>query len=407
MNAKQDDTARQANGATVRSISAMVLAPDGRLVVADWRSGLLHVLELPDTPSNDAPRRYNIRDLDIQLGTLVGVRPESVRVSALVHQADLHRVVLAVTAPQSAAKTVHLVVGDADGSFRSFDPSALRISSIGIEDLPPDVRIWDRFETRSFTVTDMMFYEGSLLLTGLANSSFVSTFRRVHYPFRGTTVAAGTSLEMFHPIHDQLETRAPIRAFTVIDVEGEPTLLGAYTCTPLVTVPLAELRAEARVRAKTVAELGFAGTPLAVIPFDLERDGQTSSWVLVANSSKTADLLRLEDVRENARGPGLSKMVHAPFEVQAGIRSLAMPITGVQRLVDQDARCFLALRRAVDSSRLELVSIGKGDFFRLTDFVTEYDFPNYAPRDGDKGQAEYFLPYHRMMMEAEGFESPS
>ncbi len=68
-------------------------------------------------------------------------------------------------------------------------------------------------------------------------------------------------MEIYHAGHNLIETRAPIRAMSFTSWGGRPYLVAAYTCTPLVTIPLDDLKDGAHIRGKTVAELGYGGVP--------------------------------------------------------------------------------------------------------------------------------------------------
>ena len=65
-------------------------------------------------------------------------------------------------------------------------------------------------------------------------------------------------------------------------IEGEPHLLAAYTCTPLVKFPVAELKPGTQVKGTTIAELGNRNRPLDMIVY--EKDGK--DYLLLANSSR-------------------------------------------------------------------------------------------------------------------------
>jgi hypothetical protein len=58
---------------------------------------------------------------------------------------------------------------------------------------------------------------------------------------------------MFHAAHGQNETRAPIRAMTVMDIDGVSTVVAAYMCTTLITVPVADLQDGANITGRTIA----------------------------------------------------------------------------------------------------------------------------------------------------------
>src|SRR5262249_29636511 len=114
-------------------------------------------------------------------------------------------------------------------------------------------------------ITDMAFVKGQLLVACLSNEEFASQFRLIPFPFKES--AKGASVEIFPGSHGRLEPRSPIRTFVPYEVKGEANLLAAYTCTPLVQVPVADLQAGAKVKGKTIAELGNRNVPLGMIVY--------------------------------------------------------------------------------------------------------------------------------------------
>ncbi len=65
-------------------------------------------------------------------------------------------------------------------------------------------------------------------------------------------------------------------------IENEPYLLAAYTCTPLVKVPVSDLKAGAHVKGTTIAELGNRNRPLDMIVY--QKDGK--DYILMTNNSR-------------------------------------------------------------------------------------------------------------------------
>jgi hypothetical protein len=383
----------------VQSISAMTFAPDGRLVVADWRSGALHALALPAMQST-RETSFNVLDLSDRVAKAYRLEPSALRVTASALRVDGQVAVLALALGRKADAPTGLALVDTKGSVTALDLDAAWVATQALDRAPGDATLWSKQPARSLLVTDLKAYRNELIVAGLTNSSFDSTLRRVPYPFAGA--GSAVAVEMYHAVHNQIETRAPVRAFNVIDVAGQPTLLAAYTCTPLVTVPMADLKDGARVRGKTIAELGFGNSPLDVVPFSIEHQGQKSDWVLVANSAKAADLISLPDIVKAAQADGLSQPVKAPFEQHAGVRAIPVPIANVQRVMDQGSQFLTVLRRDAQDGQLQLVSVRKGAFFRLSDHINEYDFASYAYPAGDKFQQDYIRPFHRMMKTDEG-----
>ena len=113
-------------------------------------------------------------------------------------------------------------------------------------------------------------------------------------------------------------------------------------------------------------------------------DGGQGPVVLLTHSHKSADLLSVADIAAAATRPGLSTPIKWPSEPLLGLKSTYVPIAGIARISDQDKDFLVALRRDEASGAMELVSMRKGLFLRLSDFVNEYDFADfkYAPADG-------------------------
>ena len=87
---------------------------------------------------------------------------------------------------------------------------------------------------------------------------------------------------MYHGAHGQFETAAPVRTFMTYDIGGKPSVLAAYTCTPLVKIPVEEFKPGAKIKATTIAELGNRNRPLDMIAY--KKGGK--DFILMANSAR-------------------------------------------------------------------------------------------------------------------------
>ena len=125
----------------------------------------------------------------------------------------------------------------------------------------------------------MAFVDGKLIVAGLSNEEFASKLRSFAYPF----VAAdpGTSVEIFHGNHGQLETRAPVYTFIPYTIDSKPYVIASYTCTPLVKFPIDSLKGS-KVVGTTIAELGAGNRPLDMILY--KKDGK--EFLLMSNNSR-------------------------------------------------------------------------------------------------------------------------
>ena len=128
-------------------------------------------------------------------------------------------------------------------------------------------------------ITGMAFVDGRLFVAGLSSEEFASTLRAIPYPF-GKETDKGTGIEIFHGAHGKIETHAPIKAFTPYKIDKVDHIMASYTCTPLVKIPVAELKPGAKVKGTTIAELGNGNQPLDMIAYT--KDGK--DYLLSANS---------------------------------------------------------------------------------------------------------------------------
>jgi hypothetical protein len=182
-------------------------------------------------------------------------------------------------------------------------------------------------------------------VAGLSNEEFASKLRAIPYPF--ATVDGGTSVEIYHGAHGRFETRSPVRTFVPFKVGNEAHLLAAYTCTPLVQFPIKELAPGAKIKGKTIAELGNRNRPLDMIVY--QKDGK--DYLLLANSSRgimkitTDQIENAESISQPVSGGGKKGLPYETIESWTGIDQL-------DRLDPQHA---LVVRRA-ESGSLDLES---------------------------------------------------
>lgn len=379
--------------APVRSATRLALGEDNILFVADWRALRIHPIALPVAgPASGKP--FNLRDIEAPIARALHAAGRRLRFEDMVAQPATGRVFIAVSvldgrsAPRPAVVSV-----DADGTVKIVDLQRRAGPSAVIADAPaPDLRFWRDLPGQSLTITDMLFDHGRLYVAGLSSRAFASTLRVYDYPFDGKVQA--TTVEMYHPVHNQVETRAPVRRMVILRNHGKPLLVAAYTCTPLVTIPLEDLHDGAHIVGKTIAELGWGSEPVGMVRF--ESNGE--EYVLLANSSRSADLLTASSIAAASTRPGVTDPIEWPAQPLAGVRAVSLPMSAVAKLSDFNKDLLVALRRDDASGAMQLVTIPKGGYLRLSDFVNEYDFPGfqYRPDDG-------FHAIHKTLRALEGY----
>jgi hypothetical protein len=129
-------------------------------------------------------------------------------------------------------------------------------------------------------------------------------------------------------------TNAPIRTFTPYEIAGNAHLLAAYTCTPLVKIPVSDLKPGAKVKGTTVAELGNGNTPLDMVVYN--KGGK--DYLLMINTSRGVMKIDLEKVGTIVRRHIASHPVDTIYLVGGtvafpGMAAVIEEITGVRTLI--------------------------------------------------------------------------
>ncbi len=383
------------SAADIKSISRLAAGPENILFVADWKTARVHAMTLPGTAQKPAGTAFNILDLETLLSKQVGGAKATVE--DMVVRPGTAEVYVAVS--YGAAKTPALIVVTSNGVARRVDLKAARSTSIALRDAPTsDYKFWNETPERSLTVTDMKWHGGELFVAGLSNQDFASTLRRVKYPF--DSQQAITSVEIYHTGHNLIETRAPIRAMSFATLGGKPYLVAAYTCTPIVIIPLEDLKDGAHIRGKTIAELGYGNTPADMISYTKTDQGKTEEFLMLVNFERGSSIIPVSELELASARPGIETMV--PYGKVVGLDVMAAPLVGTMRLDNLDEKSFIVVRRRLEKDALQLVTVGKELTFRFTDFISEYAFPKYSFK-GDAFQLKYAKPRLDVLLKDEGF----
>jgi len=298
----------------IKSIGTMTFGPEGILFVADPQSTTIFAVGTGDTKGAAAPKEgLKVANVNEKVASLLGIESGQLAVRDLVVN------------PASSTAYVGVMRGrgtDAAPVIVRIDGSG-KLSEFGLKDVPfSKVAIPNAKGTqRAPAITCMAYLKDKLFVAGLSNEEFASTFWTMPFPFKEADKGAG--VQIFHGNHGRLETNAPIRTFTPLEVKGETNLLAAYTCTPLVQIPVGELKAGARVKGKTVAELGNQNTPLDMVVY--EKDGK--QYVLMANDRRGVMKISTEGIDTieaiTKRVGGIAGLKYDTISDLKGVKQLA------------------------------------------------------------------------------------
>ncbi len=261
------------------SAGPIAFAPQGVLLAADPKSAMLYAIETGDTTASKKNAELSIDNLDEKIASLLGTVAKEIQIVDMATNPLSGSVYLSVTRGNNADAMPALLRVKSDGKIEEVATKNVPSSSAKIPNPANDVA-GPRGNPRTESITDLAYTNGKVYIAGLSNEEFASNLRSVAFPF--SNVDEGASIEIYHGAHGAVETRSPVRTFAAYEIGGKEYLLAAYTCTPLVLIPVNELETGKKVRGKTIAELGNRNRPLDMVIY---RKGD-KDYVLLANSAR-------------------------------------------------------------------------------------------------------------------------
>src|SRR5262245_55568135 len=322
--------------AEFKSMGQLTFGPDGILFVADTQSAAIIAIATGDNKPAAAAKPIKVEAINQKIAALLGIAADQILIEDLAVNPISHNVYLSVSRGRGPEAIPLLLRVKATGQPEVVSLDKVKFSRADLPDAPADAMVGRpgrQSNPRRESITDLAFVDGRLLIAGLVNEEFSSTLRSVPFPFK--TVVNGTNVEIYHGSHGQFETKAPVRTFVPFTVANQPSLLAAYTCTPLVQFPIDALKPGAKIMGKTVAELGNRNRPLDMIVY--QKGGK--EYLLLANSSRGIMKISIDQI-------GSVEKIEAPVADKKGLPYETIESwTGIDQLDRLDTQHAAVLRR--------------------------------------------------------------
>jgi hypothetical protein len=267
----------------LKSMGPLAFGPEGILFVADGKSAAIVAIATADTKPAPGTTTLKVEALNQKLAGLLGIAADQLLIDDMAVNPISHQVYLAVSRGRGPDATPVLVRVKTGGELETVDLSNVQFARAELPAPPADKVVGEgrrQNNPRRESITDVAFLQNRVLVAGLSNEEFSSALRSIPFPFQ--TIENPTSVEIYHGAHGAFETRAPVRTFVPFNIGNEPHLLAAYTCTPLVQFPIQALKPGAKIKGKTIAELGNRNRPIDMIVY--QKDGK--DYLLLANNSR-------------------------------------------------------------------------------------------------------------------------
>lgn len=377
----------------IKSLGALEFSSEGVLFAGDNVSGTIHAFDL--TAENRGTEKFeiNVNNIDAQVAAILGTSQGGVQINDMAVHPKSGEVYLSLTRGHGIDALPVLVMVNAANQVKNVDLTFLKSTSQTLNKLPDGSQQFvlrgtmappttkeiakSKRPMRMLSIIDMEYYKGELFVAGISNEDFCSVLRRMPYPFNGKESIS--NIEMFHIAHDEYETRAPIRSMLVKNIDGKDQMVAAYTCSPIVLIPLNELKDGAKVKARTLGDMGN-GQPLDMVSFNM----QGNEMLFVTNNSRMPQVIPLSGLnnakvvteKDFERGMKADLGDVLPY----GPMGKAVMFTGSSLQIDllNDGQ-FVSLTRDALTGSLDLETTYTMFPNKLNNLTAEMDFPGYAP----------------------------
>jgi hypothetical protein len=375
---------------SIKSLGILKFSEEGILFAGDNISGAIHALDLTADSGRTDPFEIFVYDIDVQIAAVLGTAQDNVQINDLAVHPISGEVYLSVSRGHSTDALPALVKVDAENQIHIVDLSVLEVTSQALNKVPDNTRnialrgvggapptrkdiAKSKRSLRTLSIVAMEYHQGELFVSGISNEEFSSVLRRLPFPFNGTESIS--NIEMYHIVHDNYESRAPIRSMVVKQIDGIDQLVAGYTCSPLVLIPLKELADGAKVKARTIGDMGN-GQPIDMVPFRVNGE----EMLFVTNNSRSPLVIPVAELhnakvvtdQDFERGAKLDLDPLMPY----GPVGKSIMFTGVSLRIDLlNEKQFVSLNRDVESGSLDLETVFTRFPFRMHNIIGNHDIP--------------------------------
>src|SRR5262249_8108411 len=262
----------------LKSAGPLAFGPDGILFVGDSAGGSIAEIDTNDHTAPRAAAKINVEGIDAKIAALVGVAPDQIMINDIKVNPISKNVYLSASRGRGPEAMPLVVRVNTAGEVTMVPLDNVKHAAVNLSDAPA-ANPSARQDPRMMTITDMAYVNGNLMVAGLSNEEWSSALRTIPVPFK--TASEGATLQIWHSSHGKYETASPVRAFVPYTIGGQPVVLAAYTCTPLVKISVSDLKPGAKVKGATIADLGSGNQPIDMVPY--KKEGH--NYILIANTS--------------------------------------------------------------------------------------------------------------------------
>jgi hypothetical protein len=332
----------KAGKADIKSAGVMTFGPEAILFVGDSVGGAIYAFDTQDRTASQAAA-IDVAGIDTKVASMLGTMPDQITINDLAVNPISKKMYLSVSRGRGAQATPVIVRVDSKGAITQLNLESIAHAKVVLADVPASNGQEGRQNPRTQATTDLGYVDGKVLIAGLSNEEFASTLRAAPFPF---TTAKGAGIEIWHGAHGRFETQAPVRTFVNFKIKNEDNIIAAYTCTPLVKIPVSSLQPGAKVKGQTIAELGSGNQPLDMIAYN--KAGR--AYILLNNSNRGVMKLTADNL-------DTFKPITTPTDIAGVPYETVKSITGVTQLDKVDDTMAAVLQTGNGGVALKTIAL--------------------------------------------------
>jgi hypothetical protein len=377
-----------------KSLGSLEFSEEGILFAGDNTAGAIFAFDFTAESESKEAFEINVYGIDEQVASILGTTKDNVGIQDIAVHPKSREVYLSVARGHGLDALPALLKVDANNQIKNLDLSNVEYTSQALNSVPdrnknivlrgsggPPTKkeiAKSKVSLRTLTIVNMEYHNGELFIAGISNEDFNSVLRRLPYPFPGKESIS--NIELYHIAHDSYETRAPIRAMVVKKIDGIDQLVAAYTCSPLVLIPLSDLQDGAKVKAKTIGDMGN-GQPIDMVSYN----SMGQEMIFVTNNSRSPMFIPVQGLngakvvteKDFDRGSKLDFGSIIPY----GPVGKPIMFTGASLRIDLlNEKHFVSLNRDIETGSLDLESLGTLLPIKMHNIVGEKDIPNLSKK---------------------------
>ena len=364
----------------LQSAGVLTFGPNNVLFVGDITGAKIHAFALR---SNDLTSQTDVisgnfhnfegRDhvvgLDQKVAALMGTTVDKIVINDMAVHQPTQQVFFSVERGRGIDANP-VIVKVNHGRLEVLDLANIPHSQVLLPNEPDSKAMLEFDPQQMYAITDVEYYKGEIFVSGITNQRFASTLHRIPYPFKSQMVTC--TVEIWHPVHGEFETRAPIIRHVIRELSGTAYLFGVYGCTPLVRLPLSALKDGAHVHGDVIGELGYGANPIDMLIFTSPADSR--DYLLVTIDTRSASQIAVSELASAPAQPTGGPIDFGPGGL--GRTQRALPIKAEHIAILNPRWAVIIWRHPRTAYRLDLSTLALPYFFERKDGMSEMNWPN-------------------------------